>query len=106
LINNTVLSDNDLLKIEAENHPFGVVNEADMKRIYHYFNWLNVSVYIYNAHKIGIADKELRDTRLRNHALITFRDREFIRIHVFPRGYGDDFVRVFESHWNALEKKL
>lgn len=101
--NLTVLGDDRLLEMEAENHPFGEIELEDARKMYRYFLWMNVADNIRRASKAGLLDKNYAEARFTNQARIAFPDREFLEAHVFPRGYEPDLIEAFRKRWSKMD---
>lgn len=103
--NLAVLQDDNLLKMEAENHPFGYMELEDARKMYRYFLWMTVADNLSKSIDKKFLDKSLLETRFANQARVSFPDRKFIEDNVFPRGYEQDLIDRFRKHWDAIEVK-
>lgn len=101
LFNQTLVGDKEFLAFERELHPHGDLSEEDIKRIYFYFMRFNVA---YSAFKgSGELSMRLAQSALNNEANLSFHDREFIKKHVFGRGYDRGFADKFIKKWAEIE---
>lgn len=99
--NQTLVSNDAFVGFERVAHPYGELSEEDVKRLYFYFMRFNV------AYSAFIGDKQLRsklaESALKNEINVSFKDREFIKRHVFRRGYDSDFAEKFIAGWEKIE---
>ena len=102
MFNQALLNDPELLEFEIELHPFGKLTKREMKKVYFYFLRWNVAYSAYTG-KGEMLDR-LALSALNNEANISFPDREFIKQHVFGRGYNREFTAEFEKKWEMIEK--
>jgi hypothetical protein len=107
--NMLVLEDAGLQQFEAERHPYGRemaqgFTAEDAKTMYRFFILLNVVRAMHVAKRSGAIDDLDYNAVIRNTANMTFRDREFIRAHCFPRGYTRAFRDQFEEKWKRREE--
>jgi hypothetical protein len=104
-----ILQDEDMLRFEAERHPFGRGKGAaefsvdDAKKMYMFFILLNIGHAQYIAHRSGALDDRAYHATMGNSANMTYPDRDFIRTHCFPRGYTPEFRKEYEKRWTLQE---
>ncbi|MFC4215991.1 hypothetical protein ACFP4H_22525 [Pseudophaeobacter arcticus] len=103
-VNQTILGDDNLLEIERENHPFGTLTLAETKKMYHYFCSLNIARNALVGLNTGHLEVSYANFYINNCANISFKDRDFIRINVFPRGYPV-LRHEIEKRWELIEKE-
>jgi hypothetical protein len=79
--NQMVLSDPDLLEIEANNHPpeLGKIDANEARKIYLYFCWINMADNIIRARDQGLMDQSLANARLSNLSRVLASDSKFIK---------------------------
>lgn len=103
--NLTVLQDDKLLQMEADNHPYGEIGVEDARKMYRYFVWINIADNMRKSAENNLLDRDLAQSRLDNQARIAFPDRDFLETHVFPRGYEADLVEAFRKRWRTIENE-
>lgn len=102
LYNQTALQDEQLLSIERELHPYSNMTTGDTRRMFLYFMRFNVIYGVFSGS--GEIHRPLATSAFRNEANVSYSDREFIRKHVFPRGYDVSFTEALEELWKKIEK--
>ncbi|MFK0273259.1 hypothetical protein ACIQUG_06270 [Ensifer sp. NPDC090286] len=100
--NQIIMSDNYLLEMEADMHPFGEISSEQTKRMYSYFLKLNLAFNSWSGSALHV-DEKLATSTVNNTINILYSDREFIKSHVFPRGYPRSFTRMIEDKWTEME---
>lgn len=99
--NQVVSNDKDFQEFEQSLHPHGELTRKDVKRMYFYFMRFNT---IYSAFREnGEFNSALATSALHTEANVSFKDRHFVRRHVFSRGYDKDFSRKFEAMWQKIK---
>lgn len=100
---NQVLSDTEeFVKFERELHPYGDLSREDVLRMYFYFMRFN-TVYASTRNPDQL-EGPLAMSALNTEANISYRDRQFVRDHVFGRGYDVAFSQKIEMLWATIQK--
>lgn len=103
IFNQAVLNDDDFIKYDCQLHPFGDLSEPEIKKIYFWFLAFNISYAAAQASKHKSMRSKLAKSSLTNIANLSFSDRDFIKKHVFTRGYDNKFVQKFEKLWLKID---
>ena len=85
--NDVILKSEEYREFETKMHPHGDVSANEIRKMYYYFGILNkarTTLFLVWMDDIDIA---LGNADINLIANLLYRDREFIRTHVFPRGY-------------------
>ena len=99
--NQVVADDQDFQDFEMVLHPYGELCRVQIKRVYFYFMRFNTA---YSAYRnTGEFHSPLAISALHTEANVSFKDREFVRKHVFSRGYDREFCDKFEELWEEIE---
>ena len=102
---NLLVLENDFLQdMETNNHRWGKLEKHDVKKMYSYFILFNVSYNLYDAYSNNSIDEDVYKAQLDNTANTTYRERDFILQHVFPRGYKKSFCGEIESRWKNISE--
>ena len=99
-----VLANDDLQEMEAKNHRWGTLTKKEVVKMYRYFILFNSSYHIYEAGSRNAIRSEAYHSELNNVANITYEEREFIKQHVFPRGYENGFRKCIVSLWERIDQ--
>lgn len=99
--NQVLVGDDQFIEFESQFHPFGKLTHDEVKKLYYYFMRFNVAYAAFQGR--DHFHRKLASSSLRNEANLTFRDRNFIREHVFGRGYDKGFSDQFEENWKLIE---
>lgn len=102
--NQLVVGDTDFQDFEAELHPYEDLSRKDVKRIYFHFLRFNVAYAAFSGASEGELEAKLAESSLANLANVSFHDREFIKKHVFARGYNKAFANKFNELWLRIER--
>jgi hypothetical protein len=102
--NELVLENDEMQDLTIQTHPWGSLEKTEVVRMYRYFLWLNISVALYDAKIRNAVDKPTYESHINNTANLTFKDREFIKQHVLPRGYPKAFREELMRRWNQIDK--
>lgn len=100
--NSSVLSDPDLLEIEAKLHPYGDITAEDVKRMYLHFMKLNIALNCWSSS--SLADNEIKEETIHNCVETTFKDKDFVIEHVLRRGYPRDFSEEIKHRYEKKEQ--
>ncbi len=101
--NLAVLADEELQRLEAENHLHDGLTSLEVKKMCIYFIKLNVPYNMWIAQKSDLITNADVDREISNQAALLFDDRDFIKKHIFPRGYDDAFCDLFHAKWKTRE---
>lgn len=104
-INQLIISDPDMVEIARQAHPIGDISTFELKKIYFCFSQLNPAYTSWINARTKAAFGSVPRSVLEGQAIATFRYRDFIEMHVFPRGYDPDFKQDLRKLWVSLEKK-
>ena len=99
--NQLALNSRDILAIEIAGHPYGELSQAEARKMYWYFVKLNIAFNSWVGRRSYI-DRETAQSTINTVINSTFNDREFIRIHVLPRGYSRAFAQEIEAGWAKI----
>lgn len=102
-VNVAVLSSEELLAIEAKLHPFGALDVAQARSLFRHFLILNVAFSAW-ASRGHFSHDALAQSTVRDAINIVYKDREFVRNHVLPRGYPAEFAKIIEDGWAEIER--
>ena len=103
--NQLVLDNPDLLEYERLNHKWGNLSSDEVKKMYRLFIKINMYYSNYDAGLRKAMGKTAWESHLNNLANTTFGDREFIKQHIFPRGYENAFRAEVLKRWEAIDKQ-
>ena len=99
--NQLVVEDEDFQEFEKVLHPYGELTAAEIKRMYFYFLRFNNIYSVFSS--TGEMHDPLAISALHTEANVSFKDQEFVRQHVFVRGYDAAFIRQVETLWKKIE---
>ena len=101
--NQLALTSPDILAIEIMGHPYGDLTEGEARKMYWYFVKLNVAFNSWVG-RLAHIDRETAQSTIDTVISSTYKDRDFIRKHVLPRGYSKGFVQEVEAGWMKIEQ--
>jgi len=101
--NQLVLENDDLQDMEVKLHRWGTITKDEVKKMYYYFILFNVTYNSYEAANRGAINKLVYESQVNNVANTTYDEREFIKKHVFPRGYENGFRKIILSKWELID---
>ena len=105
VFNQSFLNDPDLIEIECELHPFGKLTHTEMKRVYFWFLRFNVTYSAYRSTHRKFMSTKLAQSSLANEANLSYRDQDFIKKHVFVRGYDKGYTDSIIDLWEQIDKR-
>jgi len=98
-----VLENEDLQELEAKNHRGGTLTKGEVVKMYRYFLLFNSSYSIFEAGSRNAIRSEAYHAEMNNVANMTYEEREFIKKHVFPRGYENGFRGCILDLWKQID---
>ncbi|CAN7149055.1 hypothetical protein [Devosia sp. LjRoot3] len=101
--NELALTNPEILSIEIAGHPHGELSEADARKMYWYFVKMNIAFNSWVG-RLAYIDQATAQSTIDTVINSTFRDRDFIRTHVLPRGYSKTFAREIEAGWTKIDR--
>ncbi|MEE9337489.1 MAG: hypothetical protein V3U87_05370, partial [Methylococcaceae bacterium] len=99
-----VLENEDLQELEAKNHRWGALSKEEVVKMYRYFLLFNSSYSVFEARNKNAIRLEMYLSEMNNVANMTYEEREFIKKHVFPRGYENGFRKCILDLWAEIDK--
>ncbi len=100
--NELMISNEQLQDLDIKRHRWGNLEKDELIMMYQYFIYLNLTQSAFKARKA--LDNEVFESQLNNAANLTYKDREFINQHVFPRGYSGGFQSELKKRWEKIYK--
>lgn len=101
--NGLVLGNKDFQQAERDGHPWGTLSEEEVVRMYRHFLKLNLAVDLWEAMRRDAIESHTFHSYFRHSANTTFYDRDFIKKHVLPRGYPQQFRDDLQGLWAKID---
>jgi uncharacterized membrane protein len=102
--NELVLKNEDLQEIAAASHRWGHLDKKDVVRMYRYFVLFNVALSLFEAKGKKAVNTATYEAQMNTFANTTFADKDFVKQHVFPRGYTKEFRKEIGDRWLLIDR--